>query len=636
MIARTAWMAFLLSVLVTSTLGEGGAHPTSQLVQHVILMTALVPLLVTRPSALRLDPGVAAAWGAFVLAAAAGAVFAPYAFAAWLVLVEIVAFTLVLAVAARTGTSSLGPLAAGLTAWAALQSIAGLVQVLAGGLARPSAGFLNPNHFAAWLVAAAFLGAGWALGRGRAVRAAFGLAMIPVTATLALAGSRGALVGIAAGALVAGWLLRGRMTRTMRRWGIVALLLVATLGTAGILWRFRAGDPDGWARPSIWKASLVAAAGRPLTGTGPGQFETESSALNFPRDDRPLRYERGFSGPHSDLVRAVAEFGVPAALALAVALVLGLRVIARRRIDAGLSPVEVGALGAWAALAAQAAFNDLTETPALYLLAAALGGALVSRPRGSGSGSVASPPSWVRASAVLLALVIFAAGDVAPYLSWRIARALPRIGLSEAGRTALARAIRRNPFQPDLYLRRVQDRLAAPEALDPATYATLREDAETAIRLNPKAAVGFTALAHVEGAGCLGVFGDVPTRERARSAFEEAERRSPFDPFLPLDAARFLLAAGDPGGARRAAERALRLEPRAVSPRLTLAKALLAEGGPEATAAARARLDEAEDLARRFADLPRESLYVKGLMDLDRAELARLRAVALDAPVGRN
>ena len=68
-----------------------------------------------------------------------------------------------------------------------------------------------------------------------------------------------------------------------------------------------------------------------------------------------------------------------------------------------------------------------------------------------------------------------------------------------------------------------------------------------------------------------------------------------------------LLAASDPGGARRAAETALSIEPDAVLPRLLLAEAFLATDDREDLERAAALADETENLARRHAERPRYS-----------------------------
>ena len=617
-------LAAVLVVLIgLSTVGDGGADPRCLLIQHVLTGALLATwLLARRRSAHDIDPRIAYSLAVFVALACVGAAIAPYAFAALLVLLEIACFAVVMLASARSGPA-LWPgvaFACGVTALG--QSAVALAQWLHG-TPRPSGGFLNPNHLAAWLVATLFVVSGFAAPRGALSRAwGWGVAVASASALL-LIGSRGALVGIAAGVVVV-FLTTLHRVEARRRVRLVAIgVALLGLGATGVALRFRVVDPFATARASIWRAAARPVLRDPWFGTKPGQFETIAPALNFARDDLPLRFERSFSSPHSDLLRAPVEFGVPAALALFLALFLGVRAVTRRITATIPAPEWTGALAALAALGSQAVFDDLTETPALYVLAAVLcGGLWASRDEELAGGVRSHPARW----AVLLLAGLVIAADVAAFRSWRVQSTLPRGSLDAAQRAALERAIRWNPLQPDLRIRRAEDRIARSGEWTAEDYAAAREDAEAAIRLNPQSPAPWRVLARVEGVACRGLFGDVATRERAVSAFREAEALAPHDPFLPLEASAFLLATGDPDGARRAAERALRIEPQAIPPRLVLARAVLDEGAPGAAAVAARLLEDAERIASRHAAVPRESPYAARLLALDPAELGSLRS----------
>ena len=101
------------------------------------------------------------------------------------------------------------------------------------------------------------------------------------------------------------------------------------------------------------------------------------------------------------------------------------------------------------------------------------------------------------------------------------------------------------------------------------------EAAEHALRLQPADARYRRALARIEARACIAQFRTEACRERVHVAYAQAERLSRYDPTIPLELAMFLLELGDAQGARRAAERALKLEPEAVLPRLVLADALI-------------------------------------------------------------
>jgi len=619
------WGVCLL--LVVATIGEGGAAPLSLLVQHAVLCAILILVLVRpRGAPRRLDPAFGACFGAFAALALAGALLAPYAYAAFLVLLEIAVFFAVAALAAEAGRDLLPVLGAGIGAAAVAQSLAALVQRVSGAALRPAGGFLNPNHFAAWLAAALFVMWGVALARGRRARLAAGIATVPILAATFLVGSRGAVLGLAAGGATAlACAARSSDRRASRRIGAAALAILA-IGAAGVAVRFRVADPLGASRPRIWRASAQALIENPWFGTKPGQFETLAANLNFSRDQGPLRFEHVFSTPHSDVLRALVEFGVPAAAALAAAIALSLRSVVRRARASTLGPAGIGALAAVAALAAQTLVNDLTEIPALYLLGAALVGSLlavdVEIPRDARGAF--QPPFRFGAAALLVVFLICA--DVGPYFSWSIQTGLPRGALAPMEREALDRARRLNPFQPDLAVRVADDLVARSATFTPDTYATAREAAEDATRLAPNAPAGWRALARVEGSACRLLFKDVATRKRAESAYLEAESRSHHDPFVPLENGLFLFSTGDLEGARRAALRALHIEPNAIPPRLLLAELALAAHGEAGRVEALGQLDEAESLALRFMSAPKESPYALRLLTVDPEIVARIRA----------
>lgn len=620
-----AWGLCLL--LVVATIGEGGAAASSLLVQHASLCLLLVVVLV-RPSgaAWRLDPAV---WGCFAVFGAlafAGSTTAPYAFAAFLVILELAAFFAVVGLAARAGPALLPLLGVAIGAMAFGQSCWALVQRFANGILRPPGGFLNPNHLAAWLSAAAFLMWGVAWRRGFRARLAAGLVTLPVVAALVFIGSRGAALGLAAGVVTALACTAHTLDRRTLRRLVVAAIAVVAIGAGGVALRFRIADPLGSARLSIWKASARAVMDDPWWGTKPGQFESAAGNLNFPREGGPLRFDHGFSTPHSDVLRAPVEFGIPAALVLAAAAMFVIRGVVRRVRRSSLDTGGIGAVAAFVALAAQATVNDLTETPALYLLGAALLGFLLAVAVKAPTELRPTPaPAWRFVGALLL-FAGWVAADAGPYRAWTIQAALPRGALTSPQRADLERARKLNPFQPDLAIRAVDELLAHPATWTAGTYASARETAEEAIRLSPASPEGWKALARVEGIACRDLFRDVGTRERARTAYLEAESRALHDPFLPLEAGGFLLATQDAEGARDAAFRAMRIEPNAVPARLLLAEVALAAGNETGRAEAVDRLAEAENLALRFAPVPKESLYVLRLLTTDADTVGRIRA----------
>src|SRR6185369_2617692 len=149
------------------------------------------------------------------------------------------------------------------------------------------------------------------------------------------------------------------------------------------------------------------------------------------------RFEKYFTGTHSDLLRPFAEMGVPAALVLLTALALAVR-----RFPRGM----LGAKAALLCLGIHALFENLSERPADYLLAAALLGSLL-----SAAADGATMRTIHRAALAAGLVFFFVVADVLPYLAWLTLRGLPRPdpGLDHR----LAMAWRSNPLHPDIDLR---------------------------------------------------------------------------------------------------------------------------------------------------------------------------------------
>ena len=165
----------------------------------------------------------------------------------------------------------------------------------------------------------------------------------------------------------------------------------------------------------------------------------------------------------------------------------------------------------------------------------------------------------------------------------------------------------------------------APAELTPESYATAREYADHAIRLQPAASERRWGLARIEARACLELLGDAASRERARRQFEAARGLARRDVRIAVDEGQFLLAAGQPRLAQRLAEEALRLEPNAVPALILLAQSLIRQD-PHAGPRAARLLDQAEQTADKHADARGANRYSLELLSLDRERLARLRA----------
>jgi O-antigen ligase len=605
----------ILAVLVLATLGEGGARPASLLVTHGLVVALLLGAAWTAPArTLPWSKAPVALFLVFLALVAVNAALSPYAYAALLVLLEIGAFLGVALLAARCGPGFPALASFGLLAAAAAQSL-WVVRQWVAGQPRPAGTFLNPSHLAAWLAAVLLLALGTsAQGRGSLARIALA---VPVVVALFVAGSRGALLGLAAGiALLLREALLARADRRARLAAAAVAFVVVCAVAAGVSLRFREPDAFRYERLSIWRASLQMTAESPIRGTGPGQLPDAALNHNFPTAAGPLRFEKYFTGTHSDLLRPFAELGIPAAALLFVALALAIRGFARQS-------GEPGALGAKAALlclGVQALVENLSERPAVYLLAAALLGSLLSVP--------AASTSFTRTRRAALAAglaVLFLIADVSPYLAWANVRGLPRGALTADGARRLARARHHNPLHPDFDLRAAEAIAKDGRDWSIEDYARAREAAESAVRRAPESAAYHVGLARVEALACGTLFRDQATRARARALYERAASLSRHDALIPLEESMFLLSAADLPGARRAAERVLALEPGAVAPRLVLAEVALGSGALAGPDDARRLLDEAEALAARAGTFASSSRYAHELLGWDEARARDIR-----------
>ena len=605
----------VVAVVAVATFGEGGATAGSALATHVLLALAVAAAVFAFPvgtHAPAREPG--ASWLVFAVLAAASASLAPYAYAAWLVLIEILAFGSVAWLASGDPEASSRQLVPGVAILASIHGSVAVAQRISGN-SRPPSTFLNPNHLAAWLVAAAvFLMAGL-FGRNvssRTARARDGVAVVLALAGVFVTGSRGALLGLAAGAVALAALTAPVLSGRARRRLLTAAVSVVVIGVLGVAFRFRTDDdPYRFHRTRIWKASLGAAIGAPWLGVGPGQFAAAAPNLNFALPEAPLNYERGFTTPHSDVLRAVGEFGFPAgAAALAAVLFLALGA-ARRRLE--LSDVERAATAALAALLAQALVDDLSTRPAIMILAAAFSGLLVARRREHPP----VPATRIMASAFAL-LVVLALGvsEISGYLAWDGMRNVPHGKLDQAQLGRLRRSLRWNPMLPAGWQRLAEHFVGDGRSWQVEDYAAAREAAEHARRLQPVDAFYARAAARVEATACLTIFPFEATRRRAARIYEEASALARTDATIPLEASKFLLQAGDAAGARRFALRAIAIEPRAAAPGLCLAQALLRDEGAGGAAQARRVLNEALLLAPRAGETPTSS-YDAALRGVD-------------------
>jgi O-antigen ligase len=601
----------LVALPALATLGEGGAAVDSMLVWHAWLLLLLLWILLVptgRADSANTPAGAPlTAFTLFVALAALGAVLAPFFFAAWLTCLEIAAWLAVLLLAARSGEESLPVLRRLVAAVAAAQGLLAIYQRLALGEARPAGTFLNPNYLACWLAVALILSAGaWRRDLPFSFKAAGVALAAPSAIALILTGSRGGMLALAVGIL---WLLYGswrHLQPAERLLSIAAIIVVISLVGWRMGGRLQEDDPFRYQRIKIWKASAGMVTEDPWWGTGPGQFGIAASSRQFADGNGPLQYDRSFRIPHSDLVRAFGEFGIPAALALLAALSLAVREIIRRRSD------EVGAPAALLAVGLQALVDDPSHWPAVYLLTAILLGCLLSRPAAT---SVRLPIA-MRAGLAVVLLLVFVIGDLCPAVAHLRVAGLPAYDLSADQGERLSSALLLNPVHPAYWRRRAEALAGGSAGMTLRSYASAREAAERAVRLNPSDSLNHWMAAKVERRACLELFKDRACLDRVSKRFRWAQALKPYDVRVSLDHGQFLLSAGEPLAARRFAERALTMEPLGVAARLLLAESLVRQQWPDFERAAELA-EEARRLAEEHSKAADANEYSQQMLTLD-------------------
>ncbi|MCZ6600221.1 MAG: O-antigen ligase family protein, partial [Acidobacteria bacterium] len=247
--------------------------------------------------------------GFLLLVSGAGAA---YGFAAALRLFEMTtAFALALALAALFGRGESGRhrevLAWLLVAAAVPAALAAQVGLLAG-WGRGTAGFVNPNHLAAFLVAVLPL----SLVVARRASLLGWLAGAVLTGGVLATRSRGALLatGLVMGIALAVAVTRRRLRGATLYLGLAVVVLFSGLAGSALWTRFADGtDIYRYDRLLIWPQVVRMARDAPLLGIGPGQFPYRAGAYNFPRDGEVVRYGRAFQAPHSYPLLLLAEGG---------------------------------------------------------------------------------------------------------------------------------------------------------------------------------------------------------------------------------------------------------------------------------------------------------------------------------------
>lgn len=257
------------------------------------------------------------------------------------------------------------------------------------------------------LTAAAAASAAWLLRAKSGAREKWAVIFCVAVAliTITLSHSRGAMVGLAAGAATV--LFRaGRGSAGFRRVFACALAVGLASGAFLLHSNLTKGRLRGEARPGIWRAAIFMADRAPLFGIGPGNFQIGMRLDPVPVPGAAARYGLSTNYAHGEIFQALGETGWAGALIFLGALLFSLRGL----LGPALSAEGEAAAAAAAAMTAQILVDNILQIPALTLLLfTALGMTASAQPK-SARGS--RWPTW---AALLCALF--------PATAWALAAA---------------------------------------------------------------------------------------------------------------------------------------------------------------------------------------------------------------------
>lgn len=197
---------------------------------------------------------------------------------------------------------------------------------------------------------------------------------------LAASGTRGSLIGLAAGLVfIAGFLLfrpsgQSKMKKTVIIASLLLLLTIAVVLMAPRLSEVSSSDSGTiQVRKLIWSGTLDMIRARPLTGWGPGSFQ-----IVFPGFRNPVYHLLGVSHntlhAHSEYLEVLSDTGLIGVLLWLVLAVMLIR-LWRKRLQRNL--VTIGLLAGIVAIASEATVSVALRWPPTAFLAALLVGLLM-------------------------------------------------------------------------------------------------------------------------------------------------------------------------------------------------------------------------------------------------------------------
>lgn len=581
---------------------------------------------------------------AFLALAAISAAWSPYRHQSiqWLIVLVTDAGALYLLVSLMTTWGQVAGIVLLLAGMGAVEAGLALSQGWLDGMARPTGTFANPNFLAGYLAAigSVLLGVFVHL---KIRRGTGGARVPPVRALLpfvlgamilfaiALTGSRGGLLALAAGAAVVVALRFGRK-------GLASLALVLALAIVipnPLSERLRAehaANPVGYARWQMWQG-----AGRQMMdypfGAGLGLYQYLYPRYAFPIEGQVARYGKVAQTPHSEYAQIGVELG---ALALVV-FCWGIARIAREvkslaacRFQRWQRGVVVGASGAVTSILVHAAVDSNLHEPAVVIVLILCAGILLSVKRLSGAASqsrtipIRRPLLW--GGAAVLVVVLSAALVVRMGVAWMAfeagSRALAQRHLERAAEY-LGQAVELDSGKAMYHSSRAAAHFQLfQQTRKPKDMSIVISELKESIALNPLSARPFKLLGDVYGLTAAGLQG--ADRQQplllASAAYEQAIEREPFNPFHRLELARLYLALAEGGKAEQSVQNAVETEPNFLPGRLWLATRY---AKTDRIGLAKQEYEEILRRQRYYANWSIEA-YERSFLDVDVRELAAL------------
>jgi O-antigen ligase len=198
-----------------------------------------------------------------------------------------------------------------------------------------------------------------------------------MTLALVISTSRSGLIALGASLAGVVWIGRGRFTRRMWLFGLLAvtvlgLFVAAYANMTPLLWRLEetliVGTGD---RPAIWQETLRVVRDFWLTGTGLGNYQT--AMIVYQQSDRAFFFNQA----HNQYLHLLAEGGLLLAIPAAAVVVAFIHLFTIRlaRDSSSSAWIRIGAAAALVAVAVQGLWETALRMPAngiLFAVAAAL------------------------------------------------------------------------------------------------------------------------------------------------------------------------------------------------------------------------------------------------------------------------